>query len=434
MSSKSLVFLCLIVKIFCTEASIVPTQSSTNDGLTIRLVNGTLPNEGRVELFHGGNWGTVCDDDWDIKDANVVCKMLGYPSALRVSRLMEFGEGTGKIILDDVNCLGSEKNIAECPHEGFYSNNCFHREDAGVICNLDNTGDHLVILGGFIGNPLSDVEVLDMQTEYKGCGPTDLPSPLWGHASVYSSTLQSLITCGGVGKYEYLSSCSVQSKNGHLISIPSMNSRRSYFAMVTIQNQIFSFGGYKTENTMETIKLNETGTWNQQSMPFSVRDHCAVVLDNNIIVIGGYNRNDKVDTWIYNVVKKNWTEGPKLNEKRFFPACLVDEETNTIHVMGGEGDNSEILKSTEKWTFGTDSWVSGASLPEAVVSPAAVNSNSEEHIGYLVAGFTENGITSKVWSLRRNDMMWIEDDSKQLQTPRRSHTVVNIPGDQIPGC
>ena len=106
--------------------------------LTVRLVNGTSPNEGRVELFHGGKWGTVCDDDWGIEDANVVCKMLGYPSALRVSRLMEFGEGTGKIILDDVNCLGSEKNIAECPHEGFYSNNCFHREDAGVVCNLGN--------------------------------------------------------------------------------------------------------------------------------------------------------------------------------------------------------------------------------------------------------------------------------------------------------
>ena len=106
---------------------------------TVRLVNGTSPNEGRVELFHEGKWGTVCDDDWDIEDANVVCKMLGYPSALRVSRLMEFGEGTGKIILDDVNCSGSEKNIAECPHEGLYSNNCFHREDAGVVCNSGNT-------------------------------------------------------------------------------------------------------------------------------------------------------------------------------------------------------------------------------------------------------------------------------------------------------
>merc|ERR1712038_359608 len=176
----------LVVNVLSATANVIPNPSSP--GLTVRLVNGTSPNEGRVELFYGGNWGTVCDDDWDIEDANVVCKMLGYPSALRVSRLMEFGEGTGKIILDDVNCLGSEKNIAECPHEGFYSNNCFHREDAGVICNLHNTGDHLVIVGGFIGNPLSDVEVLNMQTEYKGCGPTDLSSPLWGHASVYSST------------------------------------------------------------------------------------------------------------------------------------------------------------------------------------------------------------------------------------------------------
>merc|ERR1719367_1087843 len=76
---------------------------------------------------------------------------------------------------------------------------------------------------------------------------------------------------------------------------------------------------------MEKIKLNATGTWNQQSMPFSVSHHCAVVLDNNIIVIGG---RDKIGyqldtTWIYNLVKKDWTEGPKLNEKRESHACLV---------------------------------------------------------------------------------------------------------------
>ena len=106
---------------------------------TVRLVNGTSPNEGRVELLHEGKWGTVCDDDWDIEDANVVCKMLGYPSALRVSSLMEFGEGTGKTILDDVNCSGSEQNIEECTHAGFNSNNCFHREDAGVVCKLGNS-------------------------------------------------------------------------------------------------------------------------------------------------------------------------------------------------------------------------------------------------------------------------------------------------------
>merc|ERR1719367_1070959 len=205
--------------------------------------------------------------------------------------------------------------------------------------------------------------------------------------------------------------------------------------MVSIRDQIYSIGGYVTRNTMETITLNATGTWNQQSMPFSVHSHCAVVLDNNIIVIGGADENyNFVDTWIYNVVKKDWTEGPKLNEKRGYHACLVDEETSTIHVMGGWCNNG-YLKSTEKWIFGTDSWISGASLPEAVYRSAAVNSNSEETIGYLVAGANENGIaSSKVWSLRRSDMRWIEEDSKQLQIPRYRHTVVNIPRDQIPGC
>ena len=101
--------------------------------------------------------------------------------------------------------------------------------------------------------------------------------------------------------------------------------------------------------------------------------------------------------------------------------------------MGGLDDNRR-LKSTEKWIFGTDSWISGASLPEVVSNSAAVNSNSEEHIGYLVPGGTVNGATSKVWSLRRRDMRWIEDTSKKLKTRRFHHTVVNIPGDQIPGC
>merc|ERR1719414_1617991 len=121
-------------------------------------------------------------------------------------------------------------------------------------------------------------------------------------------------------------------------------------------------------------------------MPFSVSSHCAVALENNIIVIGGSDEySNTVDTtWIYNIVKKDWTEGPKLNEKRYNHACLVDEETRTIHIMGGYGDNGR-LKSTEKWTFGTDAWIFGASLPKAIGFSAAVTSNSEETIGYLIA-------------------------------------------------
>ena len=44
----------------------------------IRLAGGTLPNEGRVEVCHNNAWGTVCDNGWDVVDANVACRQLGY--------------------------------------------------------------------------------------------------------------------------------------------------------------------------------------------------------------------------------------------------------------------------------------------------------------------------------------------------------------------
>jgi len=392
MFSKSLVFWCLIVKSFCTEASIIPTQSSTNG---VKLNNSSNHNDGLEERV------------------DILSRKL-FALESRIEDLIK------------VNNLSSTANT---------NTTSTRTSTVSTTTTTATLGDHLIILGGLDvnWNTSSDVELLDMQTEDKGCDPTDLPSPVYAQASVYSSVLQSLITCGGHGSNERLSSCSVQTKNGHQLSLPPMNSGRSYYAMVIIQNKLYSLGGSETENTMETIELNATGTWKQQSMPFSVSHHCAVVLDNNIIVIGGRDENgNSVVTWIYNVVSKVWTKGPKLNEKRFSHACLVDEETRTIHIVGGW--NNGRLKSTEKWTFGTDSWISGANLPEAVDESAAVNSHSEETIGYLVAGRTDNGRTSKVWSLRRRDMKWIEDGTKKLKTPRGYHTVVNIPGDQIPGC
>merc|ERR1719367_330093 len=110
----------------------------------VRLVNGSAKHEGRVELFYQGNWGTICDDDWNIQDADVVCKMLGYPRAIQALPFSAFGEGTGNIVLDKVNC-SSGHNIFNCGHHEYLKHNCEHLEDAGVVC--DNN-DHLVILGG----------------------------------------------------------------------------------------------------------------------------------------------------------------------------------------------------------------------------------------------------------------------------------------------
>ena len=88
-----------------------------------------------MEIFYNGYWGTVCDDDWDIKDARVVCRQVGFPDAVSAPHRARFGRGSGKIWLDDVRCSGSESLIVNCPHIGWGLHNCGHSEDASVICS-----------------------------------------------------------------------------------------------------------------------------------------------------------------------------------------------------------------------------------------------------------------------------------------------------------
>ncbi|XP_049417209.1 immunoglobulin superfamily member 1-like isoform X2 [Epinephelus fuscoguttatus] len=102
----------------------------------IRLAgSGSTRCAGRVEIYYNNIWGTVCDDDWDLTDAGVVCRQMHCGLALSASQLAHFGEGTGKIWLDDVGCSGSERSLTQCQHRGFGTHNCGHGEDAGVVCS-----------------------------------------------------------------------------------------------------------------------------------------------------------------------------------------------------------------------------------------------------------------------------------------------------------
>ncbi|XP_062609785.1 deleted in malignant brain tumors 1 protein-like, partial [Saccostrea cucullata] len=101
----------------------------------IRLVNGNQFGEGRVEIFINNEWGTICDDNWDINDAKVVCRSLGLPSSRAEARIKSyFGAGFGRILLDDVNCTGFETSVWNCIHRGVGVHNCGAQEIAGVRC------------------------------------------------------------------------------------------------------------------------------------------------------------------------------------------------------------------------------------------------------------------------------------------------------------
>ena len=92
--------------------------------------NGT----GRLEIFYRGKWGTICDDLWDINDARVACRQLGYKYGVRALQGSQVPDGSGQIWIDDVACTGSEQNLSSCSHNGWKTHNCGHHEDAGVEC------------------------------------------------------------------------------------------------------------------------------------------------------------------------------------------------------------------------------------------------------------------------------------------------------------
>ena len=104
--------------------------------MLLRLIGGSSYNEGRVEVYYNGQWGTVCDDGWDDTDAGVVCRQLGFGSSGTAIGSAGFGQGSGPIWLNNIICIGNESTLAICGHAGInISRTCNHLNDAGVRCN-----------------------------------------------------------------------------------------------------------------------------------------------------------------------------------------------------------------------------------------------------------------------------------------------------------
>ncbi|XP_044844368.1 deleted in malignant brain tumors 1 protein-like [Mauremys mutica] len=192
------------------DASVVCSDAGISEVTQLRLVNGPSRCAGRVEVFHNQQWGTVCDNSWELQDAGVVCRQLGCGTALSAPGGARFGRGSDHIWLDDVNCTGTEVALSDCRARPWGDSNCTHGEDAGVVCSDVRLvgGPHRcagrveVRLDGPWGTvcddgwDLGDVAVVCRQL---GCGPAmeALSSKVFGQGNESDPVLMMNVQCQG---------------------------------------------------------------------------------------------------------------------------------------------------------------------------------------------------------------------------------------------
>ena len=106
----------------------------------VRLTGHNVSFAGRVEVFSHGVWGRVLSNSWDQTEAAVVCRQLGFPGVISALTQSPFGDGSGPVLMSNVQCNGSENTIQQCQYDDWVESWESSNREVGVICKAHDFG------------------------------------------------------------------------------------------------------------------------------------------------------------------------------------------------------------------------------------------------------------------------------------------------------
>ena len=127
----------------------------------MRLAGAPISNAGRVEVLYAGEWGTISGWNWDINDAHVVCRQLGYNGAISFGISNQFGIGNGPTWFTDVRCLGNESSFEECSKDALGYPNGGYLTVATVLCKSKPKPGELSIEVNNISNVINSMTLIE---------------------------------------------------------------------------------------------------------------------------------------------------------------------------------------------------------------------------------------------------------------------------------
>lgn len=98
------------------------TLSFTLDNTLRIALDDSSDTKGRIDVFYGGEWGAVCDDNFRMNEAKTACVQLGYDTANGFTHYI--ASGPSKYLLDEVQCNPSHARIQDCDHNPWGDHDC----------------------------------------------------------------------------------------------------------------------------------------------------------------------------------------------------------------------------------------------------------------------------------------------------------------------